>query len=252
MRALIVCGENFVNAQDTIMLSDGLGGEYLYDQKPASQAYSSGSGEGVPWTVTVEFKDRAGDAISRTFNRLILLNHNLAQFYLEYWNGSAWVAIAESVFGAGTPNADDNLFIEMVASVASTKLRLTATNTIAAVAEKLLGELKACLEVTDVRHLVTIDRDDWDDGEAYRLGGGGLVTFNQVQKFEASVKMVQVSDTTWQLIKDLLRLRQWMTLVFYEDFDAAEIYEVKATSQPSVVFDRKTRLYEIGVKVKER
>ncbi len=251
MKSIIVCGENFINDQNTYTLANGSGAAYLYDQKPATQCLSSGSSEGATWTATIQFKDRAGDAVSRTFDRLILLNHNLSQFYLEYYDGT-WHTIAESVFNGGAPNTDTDLYIEIATPVTGTQLRLTATNTIGAVAEKLVGELKACLYVSNIRHLVTFERADWDDGADYRLQGGGLVTFMQVKKVEGSIGIKDMSDTTWQLIKAILASRLWMTIILYADFDEAEIYEFKATDQPAIKFDRKAQLYEVSFKVKER
>lgn len=250
MQSLVVCGENFVNANCLISVSSG--DSYkgrICDNKRATRFTTSGSSEGVAATVQVDFYDRVGSAVSRTFNRLMLLNHNLKNFYIEYWDGVAWQTIAESVF---TTNEDADLYIVMAASVSTTSIRLTATNTIGAVAEKLIGELLACLFMTSVRHVVTLDRADWDDGGDYRLDDGTLVDFMRNTKFEAKVSLQQMSLTTYEIVEPLIRERASMVWILHYDFRAADVYHLKATSQPETSLDPKMELYKMNFQVKER
>ncbi len=250
MQSLVVCGENFINTNCTLAVSSGdTYKERLRDNKRALQWPTVGSTEGVAATVQVDFKNRTGSAVSRTFNRIILLNHNLKNFYIEYWDGAAWQSVAESVFTTNT--ATDN-YIVLAASISTTKLRLTATNTIGAVAEKLIGEFMACLFVAAVRHIVTLDRADWDDGGDYRLDDGTLVTYMRTTKFEAKVSLEQMSQATYLLVEPLIRTRASMVWVLHYDFSAADIFHVVATSQPETSLDPKMELYKISFQVKER
>ncbi len=252
MNALDILGENHVNDQNDYTLGSGGPAANLYDQDPETVCESSGSSEGAAWTVLVEFNDRVGDAVARTIDRIILLGCNLSKFYFEYWSGSAWVTISESVHEAGTENADADIYIEMAAPVSTTKLRLTATNTIGAVAEKQVGELKACLFMAEIAARSSIERQDWDDGDSYRLQGGALVSFQNVQKVEADVKLIDLSVTIYNAIIDAIRDRAWMTWVLWNDFQPADVFEVLATSRPNEILDRKTALYSLDFKVKER
>lgn len=251
MISLMVLGENFVNQYNTYTLTNGGGAAYLYDQKPDTQAYSTGSSEGASWQVLIEFFNRGGIATSREIDSIIMLGHNLARFKWEYWTGSAWTTISESDFTT-VANTKANNYIAMAASVTTQKLRLTATNTLTATAEKVLGEVKACLGVSAIRHLVTISRKDWDDGGSFRLVGGNLVSFHNVRKFEADVTIVQLTKTTYDLIIDLLRTRAWMTWVLWSDFDEADIYEVACADNPKEVLDRKMQLFTLTFPVRER
>jgi len=253
VKSLIVLGENFVNAQDTFTVSSGDATKArLYDQKQSTQWASVGSADAVTETIQIDFKDRAGAAVSRTFDRLIFLNTNLARGYVEYWNGAAWVQIAESLFTAGSPNASANLYIEMAASVSSLKVRITITHTIAAVAEKTIGEFKVCLFKVLVRHLVSFDREPWTDGGDFRLDGGGLVVFRNVTKVEASVSMGQVTQASYLILEPMVNQRQWMTWILWSDFALADTFEVVATSTLRENLDRKQYLYDLSFEVKER
>lgn len=249
MKSLIVCGENYANSNSTWTVTNGATKAKLYDQIRSTQCISGGSAEGDPFVVQVDFKNRLGAAVGRTINRIILLNHNLKNFYFEYWDGSAWQTIAESV---KTTNTESDNYIEMAASVTTLKLRLTATNTIDASAEKKIGELKACLFKVLVRHLSTIQERGWDDGGSYRLQGGSLVTFNNVVKFEGDVTIEQVTLASYEILKPLVEARSWMVWLLAEDFRLASVHEVAATSTLTALLDRKTYMYSLAFKVGER
>lgn len=252
MKSLIVCGENFVNDQNAYVVSSGDATKaYLYDQKPASKWLSSGSSDGVAETIEIDFQDRQGNAISRTFDRLIFLACNLTRFYAEYWNGAAWVVIADSVFDAGTPNASADVYVEMAASVSSTKLRITMTHTFGT-GEKWLGELKACLFSVLVRHKVDFQRENWDDGGDFRLDGGKLVTFVSTTKLEGEVALDQVTLDTYEIMAPLVDAKIFMTWILWDDFRLADIYEVAATTPLKAVVDRQMSLYTLTFTVKER
>lgn len=252
IKSLLILGENFINSQNTYTASSGAATANLYDQDQDTVWASSGSSEGATETIEVAFLSRQGVAVSRTIDRIILLNTNLSKFYFESWNGSAWVSIAESVHGTGTENADASVYVEIVTPIATTKIRLTATNTISAVAEKSVGEMKACLLMSTFRHRASLERSDWDDGQAYRLQGGSLVSFQNTQRFEASAKLYEMSLASYELIRAAIYDRAWMTWVLWEDFRRADIYEVMATEKPTEIMDRKTSLYELSFRVRER
>lgn len=249
MQSLVVCGQNFIDANCTLTVTSG--DTYkarLCDNKRATRYGSSGSSEGADVVVQVDFKDRVGVATSRTFDRLILLNHNLKDFYIEYWTGSAWSTIAESVFTTNT--ATDN-YIVMAASVTTTKIRLTASNTIGAVAEKLIGELMACLFAVAVRHVVVLERSDWDDGVDYRTDDGSLVNYMRFTKLEAKASLQQMSLATYAILEPLVRERAAMVWILHYDFRAADVYHLLASAQPQVILDKKMELFTMSFPVKE-
>ena len=250
MKSLIVCGENFANDQSTWTVSKGDAIKArLYDQRRDTRWGTTGSAEGVTETIQVDFKDRLGTAISRTFDRLILRNHNLKNFSIDYWNGSAWISITESVF---TVNADVDTYVEIVTPISATKIRLNSSNTIGAVADKLVGELKCCLFSVLVRHIVSLKRKNWDDGGSYRLQGGHAVSFHNLAKLDVDVIMDQVSLANYEILEPLITARSWMTWIFYQDFRLADIYEVVSMGPLSEVLDRKMSLYTLEFKAAER
>lgn len=253
MQSLEICGQNFIDANCSLVVSSGDATKgNIYDQRPLTQHASVGSADGSSHVLTVTFKDRDGATITRAIDRLILLNCNLSRFSAEYWDGSAWQTITESVFGAGTENASENVRIAIATPISTTMLRLTMTHTFGDDDQKLIGELKACALVTAVRHLVSVDREDWDDGGSFRLQGGSLVTYINVSKFEGRVEMDQVTLATYLLVAPLIQARSWMTWLLYYDFHLAHTFEVKATSSLKEKWDKKTQLVSLSLDVKER
>lgn len=252
MRSLILLSENYVNDLCTFTVTSGESFKSrLYDKLRDPQYTTVGSTDGATEQVTIEFVDRGGNAIARSIDRLFLQNTNLSRFYFDYWNGTTWVQIAESVFGAGTENDDEDVLIEMAAPVSTTKIRLTATHTIGAAAQKLIGEIRACLYLLLLRHQVSIEREDWDDGGSYRLQGGALVTFLNVRKFDAGVEFMQVTLASYEILVPLLEQRAAMTWILWQDFRPADVFEVAAKAAPKVTLDKKMQLYDISCPVGE-
>jgi len=252
MKSLIILGENFVNDQNTYTVSSGDAFKSkIYDQKQSTQWITSGSAEGNIETLQVDFKDRIGDAVDRAIDRLILLNCNLAKFKIEYLSGGVWTSIAEADFTT-TPNTTKDVYIEIANPITTQSLLLTATNTLLAEAEKKIGEFKACLFITDLRHRVSFNRRDWDNADSYRLQGGALVSITNVSKVEASVQIIELNLINYELIVDLISNREWMTWVLYEDFRRADIYEFKTSTPLTQNLDRRMQHYTVGFSVKER
>ena len=97
MNGLKIFSENFLNQYDTIAVvsGDAMKG-YLYDQKQDTQWSSSGSDDVTEESIDITFLNWQGEAGDHTFDRIIILNHNLKAITADYWNGAAWVAIAEA------------------------------------------------------------------------------------------------------------------------------------------------------------
>lgn len=133
--------KNYVHEDDVFSISHG-SAEFpnAYDRDVISQFIATGS-ELDSTTVTAEIVFMDGvDAVDRDIDTIMLLNHNLKAWKLEYWDGAAWAAIPGVTF---TVNAEANQVISFT-KVNTTKVLLTATSTIVADATKKIGELIIC------------------------------------------------------------------------------------------------------------
>jgi len=162
--------KNYINADDTFTVSHGSATiSRCYDRDNTSQFISSGANDDTTVvTIEAEFYEGA-DPVDREFDRLILLNYNLKEWKLQYWTGSAWADITETVFTADTLS---NVIISFDAITAS-KVKLVMTTTKVADEEKKVGQFIVC----DLTHEFADDLSDyaenWDETSTdYQLADG--------------------------------------------------------------------------------
>jgi len=182
--------------------------QYLYDQLKTPQWISSGETDedgDHSCHITIYFMTDGYSpySVNRTFDTLVLINTNLKKFKLQYWDGTQFVDIADTI---KTTNTDTDVIIDFSSSpVASEVVRLVMDSTITPGEEKKIGELwvmdyKFILEHIIIGH----DRDDWGKEGAYRLAGGQLETWNEeVDKFTLNQTLRNVGETLRDNLKDL-------------------------------------------------
>lgn len=245
-----IFSENYVNGDCTIVVTSGDGTKaYLYDQKLTTHHLSSGSSDAIPETIDVTFNNWQGEAVNRTFDRIVLLGHNYKAITADYYNGSAWVSITEATLTLSAANT----IIEIAAPIAAGRVRVVAATTQVANAEKYLGELKVCLDLLSLG----LTLSDWQPaGEqkagAYRLAGGPLVAWKEWTKLSGTLSLENVAKATKDSLLPYIKTSSFITLVFYADFDASEIYEFSIVSPPSIGVDRKAELFNLGIELRER
>lgn len=252
MNAIRLFTENYVNADCAYTISSG--GDlqsYLYDQVRATQWSSSGSNDATQETIEVIFKNWQGTEVSRTIDRLILLNNNIKAGGADYWDGSAWVAISDATL---TANASADLVIDLSTPVSTSRLRLRLDTTMTTNAEKVIGEFKACASIFSgsQQWLSDLRREDEQKSGNYRLAGGSLVQWREYAKFGATLTLMDVSKANRDTLMPYLTAGGWLTLVVAYDHDPAAIYEVAVVSAPQEALDRKAGTYEISLELKGR
>ncbi len=137
--------KNYVDASATILPSHGSTNiNRIYDADRDAQYQSSGANDDTTEvTIEIQFFE-AGVSLSKTIDRLIVVNHNLKDIELEYWNGSAWAsAVTDTVIAVSTSTLS-------FTAVTTTKVKLKATETQVADEEKLIGLLVVCALQLDV------------------------------------------------------------------------------------------------------
>ena len=114
----IIYTKNYISSEDTILPSHGSTNiERIYDMDQDAQYETSGADDdSTQVTIEIQFKE-AGVEINRAIDRAIIVNHNLDDIEIEYWNGSAWVSAASS------SGITDATTILSWSSVTTTKIR---------------------------------------------------------------------------------------------------------------------------------
>ena len=252
MNAIRLYGENFINADcGYTFLSGSTLESYLYDQKPASQWSSSGSDDTTEETIEIVFKNWQGAEVTRTIDTLILLNHNIKSGGADSWSGTAWVEIASAAI---SDNDEDNLIIDLSASVSTSRIRFRLNTTMVENAEKVIGEVKACLNIFDGSQLwlSSFARSDVQQAGSYNLAGGSLVQWREYARLNGALDLYDVSKTNRDTLFPYFTANGWLTIALYYDHDPSAVYEVAIVSAPNEMIDRKTELYSLSMEVKER
>ena len=250
MNGIKIYGENFINSDNTYAFVSGSAlVANLYDQKRATAWISSGSDDLTTEHIEVTFLNWQGEAVSRTFDRIILLGHNIKAGQLQYWDGSAWQDITG---GTITDNSDTDTLIEITTPVAATKFKIIMTTTQVVDAEKYIGELKVCLKVLEPSWLSDYPMVADMKGGFYRNAEGGLVTWKEYTKQAGIFTIENVIKADMDILQPYLETAQFITIVFYNDFDLKHTYEFCLVNAPNFYLNRKTQLSSMTLDLQER
>jgi hypothetical protein len=198
----LIYSQNWINAADTFSVSSGASSISLaYDRDKNSQYASFGANsDSTPVTIQVNFNNN-GTTSSRTFDTLILINHNIKNYTVAWWTGSAWTtfitqtadasqaaAINASQYG-NAPSA-----LASFSAITTTQLLFTLNTTQTANQEKMIGELVcAALTINPLQDLAQYEVQPRVKQKVKILGDGSVQMAyvfwspTQCQKYEATV-----------------------------------------------------------------
>lgn len=127
--------KNYVSADDVITASSGASGiANLYDRDRGTLWKSVGSSDGVMETLDVTFYE-GSVATNRTFTVLILLNHNLKEYYLDRYASGAWT----NLYSQTNETTTDTVIV--LSSATDSRARLRADKTQGGSTDKQIGQL---------------------------------------------------------------------------------------------------------------
>jgi len=250
MNGLKIYGENFVTEFCTITpVSGAATQDYLFDQNQDTKWASDGSSDIIEESLDITFKNWQGEEVNRTFDRLVILNHNLKAITADYYDGAAWVSIPEATLTL----ASGYTIIELAAPVTAGRVRINCLTTQVANEEKSIGELKVCLAVLEEpAWRSNFPRRDSMRGGDYRLAGGPLVAWKEWTKVSGTLSLENIALASLDAILPYMKQAAPMTVVFWEDFDPAEVYEFLVVNAPQIQIDRKMRLFSASLSLEEK
>lgn len=222
--------KNYVNSICDITVSSG--DEFkgrLYDNDKASVWITDGeNSDATESSVIVLFKE-GEDELPRIIDTVMLINHNLEDPILEYWDGSAYQSLdTETDLTSGVATVFE--FNEVTTS----RIRIRNSQTITTNQEKYIGELIACLlqlEFTeDINDLsaydVTVAQKSYEimlgDGSTHRT----IVKHspNRASKFQTRVRVDYVVE------EDL------DTLLAIRDEGLSILFQPESVARPDEVY----------------
>jgi hypothetical protein len=259
MNGLKIFGENFVNKDCEFSITYGAElAENLYDQKRDSQWVGLGAPETMTATIICYFKNWQGQYCSRTFDRVLLLNHNIASYQMYYWNPElpGWSIIPE---GSITPfvdpyNSAANTLVEIATPITSTAFRIKANTAIDGLSDKAIGELKVCQSIFTGSQLWSTQFQEGGESRSgsFYTKSGELVSWCDYSKAKGSLSISNVSASDLATFRPYLKPATPLTLVLADDFDLSNAWEMFVEGNPSVLLDRKSQVYDVGLELKEK
>jgi hypothetical protein len=206
----ILYTKNYVTVDDTYAVSSGAANiGYVYDRDNSAQWQSSGANsDATSVTIQITFYEKSV-AVSRVFDTLALINHNIKNYTVAWWTGSAWTtfitqtadtsqSLSRNVSTYGnTPTA-----LASFSSVTTSQILLTLNTTQTPNQEKAIGELICCNQQLNVGlDLLTYDLAFRQKVKDNLMGDGSLTravvlwTLNRYEKYEAKATFNFVSDS---------------------------------------------------------
>jgi hypothetical protein len=164
---------------------------------------SVGSDDLTTEVITITFTN------SVTINRLLLLNMNFKNFSAEYWNGSIWTDFTNVYSDATssvkseiseTANTENSKYYEFD-EVTTTKVRVSATETFIANAEKFLHEMYVGSEIGTFIDDITSSPNKYkpivsNTRSTYiTKSNGGMIKYERGDKYNVKVDIKELFNT---------------------------------------------------------
>lgn len=201
----LIFTKNFVNADDVFTVSHGSGAiGNIYNRDKDSLWMSDGADDdATEATIEVAFYEGL-TAISRTIDRLILVNHNLADFEVFYWDGSQYVSWL-NVTGETLATS-----VKTLSEQTTTKVKIVMTVTQTADQEKYIAEMVFCALQLDI----DLDMQKYDvtfreKAKTLQLGDGSLARVliywspRRTEKYEAKVNFSMLPLATFDSMAEI-------------------------------------------------
>jgi hypothetical protein len=195
MRFLTV---NRVDSFTTLTVSSGATSKAsLYDRTFSTQWQSVGSSDVVTETIEVIWPGVV------TMDRISVLGHNLKEFNVQYWDGGGYVDFSTPI-NETVNTTTDNFY--SFNSVSTLKIKLSATKTIIANAQKQIGELLAYQEHFSISDDDMPDQENpiahFRQTEHEKVNGGSVIVIESLtSKYQNTFSFNNVPKTTRDYIE---------------------------------------------------
>lgn len=200
--------------------------------------------EFVPYTVEVNFADMYGNPITRTIDTLILQDTNIVNMTVETKGAIGNYTTLLTLSG----NTESTVILKAASAVTTSGVRITIgeTGNPASVIGKigLYGFICNLLALTDSSYKIAANQGD------YRVVSGNLVHWADYKKWDAKVKMENVTKSQFDALTAQADIGE-MTVIPYTDLEATAIYACGVNREYSYELDRKTELFSLELEFNE-
>lgn len=222
----IIYTKNYVSADDTFTSSHGSTFiDRMYDRDKRSFWVSSGANDDAT-EMTMEIVFYEGDnAVDRAIDRCIILNHNLKDPTIEYWDGDSWETFATG----STLTTANNIFTSTERTCSKVRIRCSTTQV--ADAEKYMGEVIFCKVQQDIGIELSSYTPVWRQISREVMSADGTLNRSVIkhsqyrsEKYEAKA---QIRFMTTTLLETMRRIK---------DSGVAFLWQPESTSQIDEIY----------------
>lgn len=201
----------------------------------------------APFTATIFFIDRYGNAINRTLDTLIINDTNIVNMTVEKADGLGNYSTAFTVSG----NDKDSLIIQLETPITTSSLRFTVPDDTYNPQSINIGYMGVFNYLCNLLALTDGSFENKANYGSYRLVSGALVHYADYKKWSCKLKMENLPQEQFNLLANQARDVGEITVIPYIDLEAEEIYECAVNREISYAVDRKTELFSLDLELNE-
>ena len=198
----------------------------------------------APISQEIFFTDRYGNVIERTIDTLILQDTNIQTLGLETADGNGNYTTLFSL----SNNTDSTVIMKAANAVRTSSIRLSipSVSNPATITAKIgvYGFLCNLLALTDSNYKI-----DANEG-GYRVLDGSYIHYADYKKWVGKIKMENLTKEQFDLLTAQANFGE-MTVIPYQDLEAAAIYECAVNREYGWGLDRKTELFNMEMELNE-
>lgn len=200
----------------------------------------------LPFEITGFFTDRYGEIVQRDVDMLILQDTNIAALNIEAADPNGVYSPLFELSG----NTDSTVLVKLAAPVNTSSVRITIPAE-GNPDEVSAGRIGLHRFVLDTWALTDSNFKTQANAGSFRTLSGRYIHYSDYKKWEAKMKLQDLPQQQFNLLAAQTADTAEMTLVPFEDFDAAAIYECGIHPELDYSVNRKTGLYELTLEAKE-
>jgi len=198
----------------------------------------------LPYTLTVYFTDRYGNAINRVIDTFILNNTNIKNMTVAALVNGNYTNIF-SISG----NTQSTVIIKNESATTTNSLQITipTTNNPATV----YAQLGIYAFICNLCALTDSDYKKDANYGGYRVIDGSFIHYADYNKWVGKIKMENLPQEQFNLLTNQTDEYGEMTVIPYQDLEANGVYECAVNREYSWGLDRKTSLFNLTLELNE-
>jgi hypothetical protein len=148
------------------------------------------------------------------------LRSNLKEFYLQYWDGSAWVSFSPAI--SYTTNDKSFLLMVLSTNITTSKIKLVATKTITADEEKKIYQFEITAKIAEL-YLESLEIEESWKKKKFETIYGGSVLITRYPNYGKTKMLLKFKNlagtdyTAYKLLKNKMLVDSYNVYLYLSD-----------------------------------